>query len=88
MLNNDAVKAIANAMQLGEFSKLNENPNLIICKSARPTPKKFTNADWIREQNQDIDIGQFIQLLKGNKIGTETFTNDVNIMKMKKKGDM
>ena len=81
---NDAVKVIANAVQIGDFSELNENPNLIICKSARPTPKKFTNEDWIREQNQDIDIGQFIQLLKGNKIEPETLTNDVNIMKRKK----
>ena len=33
-IDKDAVKAIANAMQIGEFSELNENPNLIICKSA------------------------------------------------------
>ena len=33
-IDKDAVKAIANAMQIGELSKLNENPNLIICKSA------------------------------------------------------
>ena len=63
-IDRDAVRAIANAMQMGEFSELNENPNLIICKSAIPTPKKFSNEDWVREQNKDPDIGQFIQLLK------------------------
>ena len=46
----EAIRAIANAMQIGEFSELNENPNLVICKSATPTPRKFSNEDWIREQ--------------------------------------
>ena len=59
-IDKDAVKAIANVMQIGEFSELNENPNLIICKSAQPTPQKFSNKDWIREQNQDPYIGQFL----------------------------
>ena len=40
-IDQDAVRAMANAMQIGEFSELNENPNLIICKSATPTPKKI-----------------------------------------------
>ena len=71
-------------MQVGEFSELNENPNLIICKSATPTPKKFSNEDWVRKQNQDPDIGWFIQLLKGDKVESELLTNDVNIMKRKK----
>ena len=71
-------------MQVGEFSELNENPNLIICKSATPTPKKFSNEDWIREQNQDPDIGWFIQLLKGNRVESELLTNDINIMKRRK----
>ena len=44
-MDKDAVRAIANAMQIGEFSELNEIPNLIICKSATPTPKKFSNED-------------------------------------------
>ena len=66
-INKDAIRAIANAMQVGEFSELNENPNLIICKSDTPTPKKLSNEDWVREQNQDPNIGWFIQLLKGNK---------------------
>ena len=65
-IDEDAIRAIANTMQIGEFSELNENPNLIICKSATPTPKKFSNKDWVREQNQDPDIGWFLQLLKGN----------------------
>ena len=81
-IDKDAVQAIANAMQIGEFSELNENPNLIICKSAVPTPKKFSNEDWVREQTQDPDIGQFIQLLKGNKV--ESLTDDVSIMKRKR----
>ena len=71
-------------MQIGEFSELNENPNLIICKSATPTSKKFSNEDWVREQNHDPNIGQFIQLLKGSKIEPEFLTDDVNIMKRKK----
>ena len=83
-IDKDAVRAIANAMQIGEFSKLNKNPNLIICKSATPTPKKFSNEDWVREQNQDPNIGQFIQLLKGNKVELEFLTDGVNIMKRKK----
>ena len=83
-LDKDAIRAIANAMQVGEFSELNENPNLIICKSATPTPKKFSNEDWVREQNQDPDIGWFIQLLKGNKVESELLTSDVNIMKRRK----
>ena len=49
-IDKDAIRAIANAMQVGEFSELNENPNLIICKSATPTPKKFSSEDWVREQ--------------------------------------
>ena len=81
-IDKDAVQAIANAMQIGEFSELNENPNLIVCKSAVPTPKKFSNEDWVREQTQDPDIGQFIQLLKGNKV--ESLTDDVSIMKRKR----
>ena len=83
-IDNDAVRAIGNAMQIEEFSELNENPNLIICKSARPTPKKFTNEDWVREQNQDIDIGQFIQFLKGEIKDSKDLTDDVNVMKRKK----
>ena len=83
-INKDAIRAIANAMQIGEFSELYENPNLIICKSATPTSKKFSNEDWVREQNQDPDIGQFIQLFKGNKVDPEFLTDDVNIMKRKK----
>ena len=47
-------------------------------------PQKFSNKDWIREQNQDPDIGQFIQLLKGHKIESELLTDNVNIMKRKK----
>ena len=33
-IDKDVIRAIANAMQVGEFSELNENPNLIICKSS------------------------------------------------------
>ena len=83
-IDKDAVRAIANTMQIGEFSELNENPNLIICKSVTPTPKKFSNEDWVREQNQDPDIGQFIQLLKGNKVESKSLTDDANIMNRKK----
>ena len=40
-IDKDAIRAIANAMQIGEFSELNENPNLIICKSATPNTKEI-----------------------------------------------
>ena len=83
-IDKDAVKTVANAIQIGEFTELIENPNLIICKSATPTPKNFSNEDWVREQNQDPDIGWFIQLLKGNKVKPEFLRDDVNIMKRKK----
>ena len=83
-IDKDAVRAIANAMQIEEFSELSENPNLIICKSATPTPKKFSKEDWVREQNQDRNIGQFIQLLKGNKVESKSLTDDANIMSRKK----
>ena len=63
-IDQDAVQAIANAMQIGEFSELNENPNLIVCKSAVPTPKKFSNEDWVREQTQDPDIGAIYTTVK------------------------
>ena len=62
--DQDAIRAIANAMQIGEFSELNENANLVICKSATPTLRKFSNEDWIREQKQDPKIGQFLLMLK------------------------
>ena len=84
LVDQDAVRAIANAMQIGEFSELNENPNLIICKSATLTPKKFSNEDWVREQNQDPNIGQFIQLLKSNKVEPKSLTDDANIMNRKR----
>ena len=81
-IDQEAIRAIANAMQIGEFSELNENPNLVICKSATPTPRKFSNEDWVRKQNQDPEIGQFLLMLKGKKV--ESISDDVNIMKRKK----
>ena len=49
-VNPESVKAIINTMQLGNFSELNENPNLLVCKSAHPASRKFSNEQWIREQ--------------------------------------
>ena len=80
-IDKDAIRAIANAVQIGEFSELNKNPYLIICKSATPTPKKFCNEDWVGEQHQDPNIGWFIQSLKGNKVESKFLTDDANIMK-------
>ena len=40
----ESVKAIANAVMLSDFTGLNENPYLFICKSAKSVPKRFTNA--------------------------------------------
>ena len=81
-IDRDAIRAIANVMQIGEFSELNENPNLVICNSATPTLRKFSNKDWIRKQKQDPEIGQFLLMLKGKKV--ESISDDVNIMKRKK----
>ena len=50
----------------------------------QPTPKKFSNEDWVREQNQDPDIGEFIQLLKGNRVEPKSLTDDANIMNRKR----
>ena len=83
-IDRDAIRAIANAMQIGEFSELNENPNLVICKSATLTPRKFSNEDWIREQKQDPEIGQILLMLKGKKVDLESILDDVNIMNRKK----
>ena len=38
----------------------------------------------VREQKKDPGIGQFIQLLKGKKVGLESITDDVHIMKRRK----
>ena len=38
-----------------------------------------------QDPDQDHDIGQFIQLLKGNKVESELLTSDANIMKRKKR---
>ena len=42
-VNPESVKAIINAMQLVDFSELNENPNLLVCKSACQASRKFPN---------------------------------------------
>ena len=49
-VNPKSVKATINAMQLGDFSELNENPNLLVCKSACPASRKFSNEQWVKEQ--------------------------------------
>ena len=49
-VNSESVKAIINAMQLGDFSELNENLNLLVCNSAHPASRKFSNEQWIKEQ--------------------------------------
>ena len=72
-------------MQIGEFSELNENPNLVIGKSATPTLRKFSNEDWIREQKQDPDIVQFLLMLKSKKVELGSISDDVNIMKRKRR---
>ena len=85
VVNAESVKAIINAMQLGDFTELNENPNLLICKGAYPVAKKFSNEKWIEEQNKDEDISQLIKILKGQKIEKQELFDDVRTM-LRKKG--
>ena len=53
---------------LGDFSELNENLNLLVCKSACPASRKFSNEQWIKEQWDDECIAQLIEILKGRKV--------------------
>ena len=62
---------------------MNKNPNLFICKSARPVPEKFINAQWIQEQKDDPDIGQFL-ILRNEKNKAENLSEDVKTMLRKK----
>ena len=39
----ELIKAKANLVMLNDFTELNENLNLFICKSAQPMPKEFSN---------------------------------------------
>ena len=83
-VNAEGVKAIINAMQLGDFTELNENPNLLICKSACPVPKKFSNEKWLAEQLSDENISQLIAILKGQKIEKDSILEDVRMMLRKR----
>ena len=60
----ESVKAIMNAIMLNDFTELNEYPNLLVCKSSRPTPRKFTNEQWVQYQKEDSIIGQFLSVRK------------------------
>ena len=84
-VNAEGVKAIINAMQLGDFTELNENPNLLICKSGCPVPRKFSNERWITEQQSDENISQISAILKGQKLEKEDISEDVRTM-LRKKG--
>ena len=83
--NSESVKAMINAMQLGDFSELNENPNLLVCKSACPASRKFSNEQWIKEQQDDECIAKLIEILKGRKVVKGNIYDDVRTM-LKKKG--
>ena len=84
IIDSKSVKAIVSAMQLGDFTGLNENPNLLICKSAKPIPQKFITEDWIREQNSDPSLSQIMQILKGKSINKENLEEDTKTMLRKK----
>ena len=45
VVDMQVVKAIANVMQFHSLTEFHENPNLLVTKSARPVPQKFTNKD-------------------------------------------
>ena len=57
------MNAIMNAIMLNTFMELNEYPNLLVCKSAKPTPQKFTNEQWVQFQKDPI-IYQFQSVRK------------------------
>ena len=78
-----SVKAIMNAIMLNDFTELNEYPNLLVCKSARPTPQKFTNEQWIQFQKEDPIIGQFL-LVRKLKTRPEDVLPEVRSMLKKK----
>ena len=71
-------------MQLGDFTELNQNPNLLICKSARPVPQKYSNEDWVREQVSDPSLSQVIQVIKGNITDKDNLLEDAKTMLRKK----
>ena len=68
---------------LNDFTELNEYPNLLVCKSARPTPQKFTNEQWIEFQKVDPIIGQFLSVRK-SKMMPEDVLPEVRSMLRKK----
>ena len=67
-------------MQLGDFLELNENPNWLVCKSAHPVSRKFSNEQWIKEQHDDECISQLIEILKGKKVEKENMFDNVRSM--------
>ena len=82
-INIKSQKAIMNAVMLNDFTELNEYPNLLVCKSARPTPQKFTNEQWIKFRKEDLIIGQSLSVIK-SKIRPEDVLPEVrNMLKMK-----
>ena len=84
VIDAKSVQAIVSAMQLGDFTELNQNPNLLICKSARPVPQKYSNEDWVREQVSDPSLSQVIQVIKGNIIDKDNLLEDAKTMLRKK----
>ena len=79
-VNPESIKAIINDMQLGDFLELNENPNWLVCKSAHPVSRKFSNEQWIKEQHDDECISQLIEILKGKKVEKENMFDNVRSM--------
>ena len=82
-VNTESVKAIMNAVMLNDFTELNEYPNLLVCKSARPTPQKFTNEQWIEFQKEDLIIGQFLPARKSKTRPEEILPEVRNMLKTK-----
>ena len=82
-IDKESVKAIMNAIMLNDFTELNEYPNLLVCKSARPTPQKFTNEQWIKFQKEDLIISQFLSVRK-SKTKSEDILPEVRNMLKKK----
>ena len=78
-IDAETAKAIANAVQFHDLTEFNEHPNLVICKSACPMPRWFTNEKWKEEQKNDEDISYIIDLLRGKEVSKTPVSKNVRL---------
>ena len=64
-VDTESVKAIANSVMLNDFTELNENPNLFICKSVLSQHQNsFPTNSGLKKQKEDLVISQLLQVRK------------------------